>query len=132
MKKIISAIFVCMFLLGALLALSSCGNTIYGTYAGEVDVLVAKYKVTYVFEGNNVTVTSKLSVALGSVESNPVEGTYAIGEDEDGNRTITFDYSGHEEAKGAAEEGIALSFNQGKDDNGKYIEIAGVRLYEVK
>ena len=132
MKKIISTVLACMILVGAIFTLASCGNTLSGTYAGEVNVLVAKYKVTYEFKGNDVTVTSKLSSSLGSIESNPIEGTYVIGEDEDGKKTITFDYSGDEEAKGAAEEGVAVSLNQGEDDNGKYIEIAGVKLYEVK
>ena len=80
----------------------------------------------------NMSWLTNVSSVLGSYETTPIRGTYEIGKDDEGNRIITFDYSGEDKAEGAAEEGIALSFNQGKDDNGKYIEIDGVKLYEVK
>ena len=132
MKKIISTVLLCVLLVSSLFVLASC-NTISGTYGGEVDLVLAKYKVTYEFKGNDVTVTSQLTSSIGSLNPVSVSGTYEIGEDEEGNKTITFDYSdSEEEADGAAKEGTALSFNQGKDDNGKYIEIAGAKYYEVK
>lgn len=132
MKKIVSTLLVCVLLVGTLFTLASCGSTISGTYSAETSVLGVESKVTYAFDGKNVTVSSKVTTALGSVESPTLEGTYEIGKDDDGNKTITFDYSGDEKSEGAADEGVALSFNQGKDDKGKYIEIAGTKLYEVK
>ena len=130
MKKIISTVLLCVLLVSSMFVLASC-NTISGTYGGEVNLLLAKYKITYEFKGNDVTVTSQLVSSLGSLTPTPVEATYEIGEDEDGNQTITFNYSG-DEAEGAADDGVAYSFNQGKDNNGRYIEIGGAKYYEVK
>ena len=132
MKKIISTVLVCVLLVSTLFVLASCGKTISGTYSAKQELFGTEYEVTYEFDGKNVTVTSKASNTFGSIESPALEGTYEIGKDDDGNKTITFDYSGEDDAKGAAEEGVELSFNQGKDDKGKYIEISGTKFYEVK
>lgn len=131
MKKIISTVLLCVLLVSSLFVLASC-NTISGTYAGTLDVGIASYTVTYEFKGNDVTVSSKLSTVIGDLTPASVSGTYELGEDEEGNKTITFDYSSEDDVDGAEEEGVAVSFNQGSDDDGKYIEIAGVKYYEVK
>ena len=132
MKKIISSILITVLLVGSLFTLASCGTFVVGTYEGEVDIVVAKYVVTYEFKGNQVTVTSKISSALGSYSSNPISATYKIGEDEDGNKTITFNYGDKEPGEGAAEGGVALPFAQGTEDGVSYIKIAGIKYNKVK
>ena len=141
MKKIISTILVCALLVASIFTVASCdllGKNISGTYEGsvEVNVLVTKVSLTltYEFKGNEVTVKSTASASgLGSVSSESVTATYEIGEDEDGNKTITFNYGDSEKVDGAAEGGVALPFEKGRTDDGvSYIEIAGVRYNKVK
>lgn len=127
MKKVLSTVIVCVLILGSLLSLASCGKTISGTYEGEVNLLVAKYTVTYAFSGKNVEITSTLSSAVGSYTTEPVTATYEIKEDENGKKTITFDYGDAEAKDGMEEEGVALSFDEGEENGVKYIKIAGIK-----
>ncbi len=125
MKKIISTVLLCVLLVSSVFTLASC-NMISGTYEGEVNLVITTYKLSYEFKGDKVTITSK----LGSI-STEANATYKIGEKENGDKTITFTYGDGEKADGAAEGGVALSFNQGSDNDGKYIEIAGIRYYKA-
>lgn len=127
MKKVLSALIVCVLVLGSLLSLVSCGQTISGTYEGEVDLYIAKYTVTYAFNGNSAEITSTVSGAGGSYTSDPVTATYEIKEDENGNKTITFDYGDADTEDSMPEEGVALSFSEGIEDGVKFIKIAGVK-----
>ena len=102
MKKILSAILVCVMLLSCVLVLASCGKKLSGTYTDETGL----YSVT--FSGKNLEV---------SVFGMSQEGTYKINGD-----TITIEYEG--------EDPVDCEFAQGKDDNGKYIEIDDMKLYK--
>ena len=132
MKKVLSTILVCVLIVGSLLSLASCGNTISGTYEGEVNLFVAKYTVTYAFNGNSVEITSTVSSVGGSYTSDPVTATYEIKEDENGKKTITFDYGEAEAEEGMEEEGVAVSFVEGEEEGVKYIKIAGIRYNKVE
>ncbi len=105
MKKILSAILVCVMLLSCVLVLASCGKKLSGTYTDETGI------VSYTFKGKKVEVE-----AFGATQ----EATYKIDGD-----TITFTVE-----IGGQEVEEESSFEQGKDDNGKYIEIDGVKLYK--
>ena len=132
MKKVLSTIRVCVLIVGSLLTLASCGNTISGTYEGEVNLIIAKYTVTYAFNGNSVEITSTVSGAGGSYTSDPVTATYEIKEDENGKKTITFDYGEAEAEEGMEEDGVAVSFVEGEEEGVKYIKIAGIRYNKVE
>ncbi len=132
MKRVLSSILVCVLLVGALLSLASCGNTISGTYEGRYSVMgLAEYTVTYSFDGNNVEIKSQLTSAIGSLNPATVNATYELGEDEEGNKTITFNYGEAEAKDGMAEGGVALSFTEGEEDGVKYIKIGGVKYNKV-
>ena len=104
MKKIISVTLVCVMLLGCVFALASCGKTLSGKYGA------------FEFSGNDVTYT-------GALTGGSYEGTYEIGEDEDGKAIITFTF---------AENSVAAiwngdhSFSEGEEDGVEYIKIDGV------
>lgn len=82
MKKIISALLVCMLLAACMLTLASCGP-LSGTYEGVICDLT--------FSGNKVTAT---------IDDESIEGTYEVKETEDGDKTISFDFIENEETKG--------------------------------
>lgn len=81
MKKFLSAILVCVLLVGTMLSLVSCGNSLSGTYEG----LLFDLK----FKG------SKVTIILGDEEV--LTGTYEI-EEEDGKKTISFDFVDEDDA----------------------------------
>ncbi len=88
MKKTITKI--CVISLVAVivcLALASCGKTLSGKYEGEMDLVVAKYTVTYEFSGKNVEVTRKTTTIVGTSDTVTVKGTYEIN---DAGDEITF------------------------------------------
>ena len=127
MKRVISALLVCVLLVASVFAMASCGKMLSGTYEAEVNFLFTKYKVSYSFSGNEVEVSSVLSSALGTLTPKSVKGPYKITEDEDGELEITFDFGEEEAPEGAQDTGVALSFSEGEEDGVKYIKIAGVK-----
>ena len=84
MKKFLSAILVCVLLVGTMLTLVSCGNSLSGTYEGEgliaFDLKFSGSKVSILVDGEKV-----------------LTGTYDIDE-EDGKKTISFDFVDEDEA----------------------------------
>ena len=121
MKKIISAVLVCMLLACMLFSLASCGKTLSGEYKGTG--LVSG--LTYKFSGNNFELSVNLVVTTVTVE-----GTYTIEKNEDDKWEIAFDLPEDEENADDVSKYIGtFSFNEGSDDNGKYIEIGGVKYY---
>lgn len=131
MKKIVSTVLVCVMLLSCVLVLASCGKTLSGSYEHIYGSETAGYKVTYTFNGSEVEVSRQLISALGSTNPTTVTGKYEIAEDDDGNMTITFDFSGEETEEGVAEEGTALAFSEGNEGNTKFIKIGGVQFNKV-
>lgn len=116
MKKTISAVLVCVLLLGCVFALASCAKTLSGTY--KRDGLIVD--TTYEFKGNEVTIIN----GMGSF-SHTTKATYSIEKNDDGTMSITFTYAEgetpDEDLKGTK------SFEDGKKENGdKYIKIGGI------
>ena len=115
MKRIISALLVCVLLVGAMLSLASCGTMLSGKY--ELDA--ALVEVVYEFALNKVTVT--VSPIVG--DDYVVEGTYKIGENDKGESEITLTFA---EEDDNAKSGT-FSFSKGDD----YIKIGGVKYEKV-
>ena len=102
--------------------LISCGKTVSGTYASEIDVLGQKWEVTYKFSGKNVEAESKATI-LGQVNSKTAKGTYEITENDNGTMEITFNF----EEETDIFKNKTLTFSEGED----YIKLAGIK-YEKK
>ena len=129
MKKTISTILVCVLLVGALFSLASCEmfGIVSGTYSRTDSILIGDVTTTYEFSGKDVTVT--VATKIGNTTTTDVkEGKYDIGENDEGQKTITFTVT-NEDGEGTI---TTYTFNSGKDDNGSYIEIDGTRYNSVK
>ncbi len=83
MKKFISALLVCVLLVGAMFTLVSCGNTLSGTYDGGILGFDLKFK------------GSKVIILVDDEEV--LTGTYEIKE-EDEKKKINFDFIDEDEA----------------------------------
>ena len=125
MLKVVSLTLVAVFMLAML---ASCGGP-SGKYGTD--------NYTLNFSGSKITVTYK-----GLLKTYEMTGKFEMGKDDDGNKTITFtmDETETESLLGDAAFGAAKalfdgtkSYNEGKDDaKGKYVEIGGVKYYELK
>ena len=125
MLKVVSLTLVAVFMLAML---ASCGGPSgkYGTDTYTLD-----------FSGSKVTVTVK-----GLLKTYEMTGKFEMGKDDDGNKTITFTMDEVESNSILSDIGYTAakaifdgtkSYNEGKDDaNGKYIEIGGVKFFELK
>jgi hypothetical protein len=121
MKKTISALLVCVLLVGTLLSLVSCGIMLSGKY--ELKITDDNH-VVYEFSGKKVTKT-KTSGILGYSKSETVEGKYEINEVEEGKFQITFTWE-------TEEDNIeTLDFSQGEENGTKYIKLGGFTLNKV-
>ena len=118
MKKLLSVLLASILLIGCVMTLASCGG-LSGKYERE-DFGV---ETSYTFRGKNVTVALEL---WGTTVT--LNGTYELGEDDLGNKTITitFEDNSSEEAK---EYGGTLVFAEGVEDGEKYVSIGGVRYF---
>ena len=124
-KTIIKVVALALVAVMACVLLASCGGP-SGEYGSD--------DYTLKFSGSKVTVSWK-----GLTQSYEMTGKFEMGKTDDGNKTITFTM---DEAEGGSIFGdIAYagakalfdgtkSFNSGKDDNGNYIEINGLRYYK--
>lgn len=124
-KTLIKVLTFSLVVIMACMLLASCGGP-SGKYAGKV--------YTLEFKGSNVSVSWK-----GFVDSYTMTGTFEMGEDDNGNKTISFTWpegeSYLEDAAYTVPKGIFgknLPYNEGSDDSGKYIEIAGLRFDQAK
>ena len=131
MKKIISAVLVCVLLLSCVLTLASCANVLFGKYEHVFGSENLGYKVTYEFSATKVVVTRQGVSAI--VDTKPVvtEGTYKISENEEGEKTITFDFGGKDAGDDVPEEGVTVGFSQGTKDGKSFIEIGGIEFVRV-
>ena len=116
MKKTISAVLVAILLVSSIFVLASCGG-LSGTYKSGTTSLE--------FSGDKVTIKFDLGVVATTSTAN-----YKLGEDDNGNRTITFTYDEGQKENSVLKNGIALPFNEGSDDNGKYIQITVLKFYK--
>lgn len=115
MKKIISAILVCVLLVGCMLTLASCGKKVAkGTYKDALGF------TAYTFKGNKVTLTIDKPG-----EDIVLEGKYEINKTDDDKLEITFSFEGDEED--AEENSTTVSYSEGEEDGKKYIKLGGVK-----
>lgn len=114
MKKIVSAILVCVLLVGTLFTLVSCGTMLSGKYEYS---LSDENKTTYEFSFNKVTKTTTTG-AFGYSKTETIEGTYKISETDDGKFSITFtwDVDGEEDIE-------TIAFAQGEENGAEYIKL---------
>lgn len=123
MKKIISTILVCMLLCGSIFSLASCGSILMGTYSAELDIGIASSEVTLKFGLGKVTIENKTDTFITDSATSTYEAKYKIGEDDEGNRTITFTYADDSEEFDLLPDGEALSFKETSEDDAEYIKI---------
>ena len=125
MKKSIRIIALAMVAVMLCMALASCGGPA-GEYGSD------DYSLK--FSGSKFVVSYK-----GLTEQKELTGKFEMGKDDDGNKTITFTMDETEgggilgDLANAAVKALfdgTKSFNSGKDDNGAYIEISGVKYYK--
>ncbi len=118
MKKIISAVLVCVLLLGTVFTLASCG--ISGTYENGA--------TTIKFSGSKVVITDSVEI-LGAVTTKTYEAKYKIEDADEGKQTITFTY------EDGADKHLVLNgtktFEEGKAGDTKYVKI-GLVTYNKK
>ena len=113
MKKILSAVLVCVLLAACVFALASCGKTLSGKYVGAVGL------TAYEFSGNNVKMYLGQNVVA--------EGTYKI-EGEEGAQKITFTFTSGDDAE---KESGTVDFVSGNEGGEEYIKL-GSGLLAVK
>ena len=116
-KTLVRVITLALVAVMLVCALASCSKTLSGEYTSEIEIAGQKASVTYKFSGNDVTVITKTTI-LGQVNTEEVEGTYEIVENEDGTMEIKFT----REVDGKPETNT-LTFEEGED----YIKIGGVQ-----
>jgi hypothetical protein len=114
MKKFLSAVLVCVLLVGTMFTLVSCGNSLSGTYEGLLfDLKFKGSKVTIIVDDEEV-----------------LTGTYEIKEEDD-KKTISFDFVDEDDATEDEKKvlkiidailGADLPF----EENGKTIEIGKI------
>ena len=119
MKKILSALLVCVLLVGCVITLVSCGG-LSGTYEGTLCDLK--------FKGDKVTVI---------IGDNELTGKYEIEEDDKGNKTISFDFVDEDEATDDQKAILKVidKLLKGKvsfKEDGKKITIAYIFSFEKK
>ena len=125
MKNTIRVIALAMVAVMLCMALASCGGP-SGEYGSD------DYSLK--FSGSKFTVSYK-----GLTETKELTGKFEMGKADDGSKTITLTM---DETEGGGILGDLAnatvkalfdgtkSFNSGKDDNGAYIEISGVKYYK--
>ena len=124
MKKIISAVLVCVLLVGCIFALASCAKTLNGTYEMGSGVAGA----SYTFKGSNVTITYKF---LGT--ETEIKGTYVISEDEEKGQIITITIADEDaEADDADKYEGVHTLVEGTEGDKKFIKIDGVQYNKVE
>ncbi len=113
MKNTLRVVSVLLVVSMLAVMLVSCGGKLSGTWMSGNENMGTKLE----FKGDVV----KVSVyVLGVTKAEPSELHYKV---EDG-KYLTWAIDGDEE------DAVSVSFVEGKDDNGKYIEIGGVKYYK--
>lgn len=118
MKKIVSALLVCVLLVGTLFTFASC-TIVHGTYKNGATV------IEFTAFGK-VTITDEVEI-LGAVVSKTYEAKYSIEENDDGELQITFTYE-----EGADEHLVCSgtrTFVKGEENGKEYVKI-GLITYE--
>ena len=119
MKKLTSAILVCILLLSCVLVLASCSKTLSGKYEADAFGIAG---ASYEFRGNKVVMTAEI---FGFEKD--FEGTYEIKDNDEGKTVIVFTFGDEDVAKYEGE----FDFAQGTEDGKSYIKIGGVQYKKV-
>ena len=124
MKKLVRILSITLVAVMLCATLASCGK-VSGAYAAELDLAVAKTKVTYDFGAfGKVTITTEGSSILGNSETKTFEGKYKVTEKDDGKMEITFTYEADDDTVKSG----TYSFEEGED----YIKINGIQYKKVE
>ena len=123
MKKFTKVIAIVLVLATLVCVFASCGKKLKGKYTGEINLVVAKYQVTYNFSGSKVTVTHTTSNFLTGSDTTTVEGKYEIAESDNG-MEITFTFENEDDVAKSA----TYSFEEGED----YIKINGIKYTKAE
>ena len=122
-KTAIRIVSISLVIIMACFALASCSNAPSGTYGNDA--------CTLKFSGETV------EISYGSEsKKTTVEGTFEMGEDEEGNMTITITLPEAESFLDIAYIAVRTSldgthkYNVGEDTNGSYIEIGVAKFYK--
>ena len=122
MKNIVRVLALVLIAATLCTVFASCGKTLSGKYTGELNVVLAKYTVTYNFSGSKVTVT-KTGEILGQSKTSEVTGKYEITENDNG-MEITFTYeTSDDDIKSGT-----YSFEEGEG----YIKIGGIQYNKAE
>ena len=122
-KTAIRIVSITLVIIMACFALASCSNAPSGTYSNEAYALK--------FSGETVEVTYG-----GDSKKTTVEGTFEMGEDEEGNTTITITLPESESILDFGYNALKLvldgthNYNKGEDTKGEYIEIGAAKFYK--
>ena len=122
-KTAIRIVSITLVIIMACFALASCSNAPSGKYVSDLYSLE--------FSGETVEVT------YGSEsKKTTVEGTFAMGEDENGNMTITITLPESDSFLDISYNALKLvlngthKYNKGEDTKGEYIEIGATKFYK--
>lgn len=122
-KTAIRIISITLVIIMACFALASCSNAPSGTYSNDA--------CTLEFSGETVEVSYG-----GDSKKTTVEGTFQMGEDEEGNMTITITLPESDSFLDIAYIAVRATlngthkYNVGEDTNGSYIEIGAAKFYK--
>ena len=122
-KTAIRIVSITLVIIMACFALASCSNAPSGTYSNEAYALK--------FSGETVEVTYG-----DDSKKTTVEGTFEMGEDEEGNMTITITLPESESILDFSYNALKLvlggthNYNKGEDTKGEYIEIGAAKFYK--
>ena len=121
-KTVIRIVSISLVAIMMLVMFASCSNAPSGTYGNDA--------ITLKFSGEKVELT------YGDSKKTTVEGTFEMGEDEEGNPTIDIDLPEPDSFLDLQYGTIRAllvgekSYNAGNDNNGDYIEIGGAKYYK--
>ena len=121
-KSIIKVIALSLVAIMMCCVLASCSNGPSGSYGTD--------DFTLTFSGEKVQLT------YGDNKKTTVEGTFTMGEDENGNQTITISLPEPDSLLDITYIGIRAlfngtkSYNEGSDNTGDYIEIGAAKYYK--
>ena len=122
-KTAIRIVSITLVIIMACFALASCSNAPSGKYSNDA--------YTLEFSGETVEVTYG-----GDSKKTTVEGTFEMGEDEEGNMTITITLPESDSILDFGYNALKLvldgthKYNKGEDTNGAYIEIGSAKFYK--
>ncbi len=121
-KTVIRIVSISLVAIMMCVMFASCSNAPSGTYGND--------SITLKFSGE------KIELTYGDSKKTTVEGTFEMGEDEEGNPTIDIDLPEPDsflDLQYGAIRALLVGekkYNAGNDNNGDYIEIGGAKYYK--